>query len=75
MRKQYANDYLISDWVLARGYAFASTDKGNTGTNFYSDGAAPGDAIVEWHRRVTELTLAAKDVLRSTTAAARAAPT
>lgn len=63
VRSQYANDYLISDWVLARGYAFASTDKGNTGTNFYRDGAAPGDAIVEWHRRVTELTIAAKDVL------------
>ena len=63
VRKQYANDYLISDWVLSRGYAFASTDKGNTGTSFYRDGAAPGDAIVEWHRRVTELTLAAKGVL------------
>jgi len=64
VRKQYATDYLISDWVLARGYAFAATDKGNTGTNFYSDGVAPGDAIVEWNRRVTELTVAAKDVVR-----------
>lgn len=63
VRSQYANDYLISDWVLARGYAFASTDKGNTGTSFYDDGTAPGDAIVEWHRRVSELTIAAKDVL------------
>lgn len=63
VRKQYATDYLISDWVLARGYAFASTDKGNTGTNFYKDGAAPGDAIAEWHRRVTELTIAAKQVV------------
>src|SRR5215210_151807 len=26
VRRQYATDYLISDWVLARGYAFASTD-------------------------------------------------
>jgi poly(3-hydroxybutyrate) depolymerase len=24
----------------------------------------PGDAIVEWHRRVTELTIAAKEVVR-----------
>ena len=64
MRKQYATDFLVSDWVLARGYAFAATDKGNTGTNFYNDGAVPGDAIAEWHRRVTELTVAAKDVLR-----------
>ena len=64
VRKQYATDYLISDWVLARGYAFAATDKGNSGTNFYNDGVAPGDAIVEWNRRVTELTVAAKDVVR-----------
>jgi hypothetical protein len=64
VRKQYATDYLISDWVLARGYAFASTDKGNSGTNFYNDGASPGDAIAEWHRRVSELTVAAKEVVR-----------
>lgn len=63
VRRQYATDYLISDWVLARGYAFASTDKGNNGTNFFRDGATPGDAIAEWHRRVTELTIAAKNVL------------
>jgi len=64
VRRQYATDYLISDWVLALGYAYASTDKGNNGTNFFRDGAAPGDAITEWHRRVTELTLAAKDAVR-----------
>jgi alpha-beta hydrolase superfamily lysophospholipase len=64
VRRQYATDYLISDWVLARGYAYAATDKGNSGTSFYKDGAAPGDAIAEWHRRVTELTVAAKEVLR-----------
>lgn len=64
MRRQYANDYLISDWVLARGYAYASTDKGNSGTNFFRDGATPGDAIAEWHRRVTELTSAAKAVVQ-----------
>ena len=64
VRRQYAIDYLISDWVLARGYAFASTDKGNSGTNFQRDGVAPGDAIAEWHQRVTELTLAAKAVVQ-----------
>ncbi len=37
-RKQYSSDFIISDWVLARGYAYASTDKGNTGTNFHRDG-------------------------------------
>jgi len=60
VRRQYANDLAISDWVLARGYAFASTDKGNTGAAFYTDGARPGDAVLEWHKRVTQLTLAAK---------------
>jgi hypothetical protein len=64
-REQYANDFLISDFVLAKGFAFASTDKGNTGLDFYNDGVKPGDAIVEWHDRVTELTRAAKAAVRS----------
>ncbi|MFL6056077.1 MAG: tannase/feruloyl esterase family alpha/beta hydrolase [Actinoallomurus sp.] len=62
-RRQYANDFAISDWVLARGYAYAATDKGNTGAQFYRDGARPGDAMAEWNRRVTELTVAAKAVV------------
>ncbi|HEV3483841.1 MAG TPA: tannase/feruloyl esterase family alpha/beta hydrolase, partial [Vicinamibacterales bacterium] len=64
VRRQYANDYIISDWVLARGYAFASTDKGNSGTNFFRDGKQPGDAVLEWHERVTQLTRAAKRVVQ-----------
>ena len=63
VRRQYANDYIISDWVLARGYAFASTDKGNTGTSFYDDGSEPGGSVREWNRRVTQLTRAAKRVV------------
>jgi Tannase and feruloyl esterase/3HB-oligomer hydrolase (3HBOH) len=63
VREQYANDFIISDWVLARGYAFASTDKGNTGAAFFRDGARPGDAIAEWHFRVTQLTVASKVVV------------
>ena len=63
VRRQYANDVTISDWVLARGYAYAATDKGNSGATFYRDGVRPGDAIAEWNRRVTELTLAAKAVV------------
>jgi hypothetical protein len=39
VRKQYALDFIISDFVLSRGYAFAFTDKGNTGQNFYDDGS------------------------------------
>jgi pimeloyl-ACP methyl ester carboxylesterase len=64
IRRQYSNDFIISDWALDKGYAFASTDKGNSGTNFYRDGATPADAVAEWHTRVTELTLAAKDAVR-----------
>lgn len=59
-RRQYANDFIIGDFVLAKGYAFAATDKGNTGTGFFRDGEEPGDAVAEWHRRVEELTRAAK---------------
>jgi predicted esterase len=64
VRKQYSVDFLIGDWVLARGYAFAVTDKGNSGPEFFLDSRAPGDAIAEWHVRVTELTRAAAEVVR-----------
>jgi tannase/feruloyl esterase len=62
-RRQYANDFIISDWVLAKGYAFASTDKGNDGATFYRDGSSPGGSIREWNRRVTQLTRATKQVV------------
>ncbi|MEV0664004.1 tannase/feruloyl esterase family alpha/beta hydrolase [Actinomadura luteofluorescens] len=62
-RRQYANDFTISDWALAKGYAYAATDKGNSGTEFYKDGRRPGDAVVEWNDRVTQLTRAAKKVV------------
>jgi hypothetical protein len=59
-RRQYSNDFTISDWVLAKGYAFASTDKGNNGSQFYRDGNRPGDAVLEWYHRMTQITIAAK---------------
>jgi hypothetical protein len=62
-RRQYANDRAIADFVLSKGYAFAATDKGNTGLDFYRDGRRPGDAVVEWNNRVTQLTIAAKVVV------------
>ncbi|MGP3927405.1 alpha/beta hydrolase family protein [Streptomyces sp. 8N616] len=65
-RKQYSLDPLISDWVLAKGYAFASTDKGNSGPDFSTDGDRPGDAIAEWHRRTTQLARAARAVAEQT---------
>ncbi|TQJ86427.1 tannase/feruloyl esterase family alpha/beta hydrolase [Streptomyces sp. SLBN-31] len=59
-RRQYATDKAISDRVLAEGYAYAATDKGNSGADFYRDGTRPGDAIAEWNARTTQLTRAAK---------------
>ncbi|MFE0519727.1 tannase/feruloyl esterase family alpha/beta hydrolase [Streptomyces sp. NPDC058954] len=59
-RRQYATDKAISDQVLAEGYAYAATDKGNSGADFYRDGTRPGDAIAEWNARTTQLTRAAK---------------
>jgi hypothetical protein len=59
-RKQYATDTAISDQVLALGYAYAATDKGNNGADFYRDGTRPGDAVAEWNERTTQLTWAAR---------------
>ena len=73
VRGQYANDFIIGDWVLAKGYAFASTDKGNTGASFYDDGSAPGGSIAEWNSRVTQLTVATKRVVKQVRAKAPAA--
>ncbi|MET9437067.1 tannase/feruloyl esterase family alpha/beta hydrolase [Streptomyces sp. NPDC006551] len=63
-RRQYSTDALISDHVLAQGFAYAATDKGNTGPDFFTDGREPGEAVAEWNRRVTELTRAAKQAVR-----------
>jgi hypothetical protein len=62
-RRQYATDKAISDQVLARGYAYAATDKGNSSADFYRDGTRPGDAVAEWNARTTQLTRAAKRVI------------
>lgn len=62
IREQYANDRIIADHALSKGYAFAATDKGNTGPLIYQDGNRPGDAILEWHTRFTQLTKAAQRV-------------
>ncbi|MER5178168.1 tannase/feruloyl esterase family alpha/beta hydrolase [Streptomyces sp. NPDC002896] len=62
-RKQYATDKAISDHVLALGYAYAATDKGNSGPDFYRDGRRPGDAVAEWNTRTTQLTRAAQEAV------------
>ncbi|MGW2566185.1 tannase/feruloyl esterase family alpha/beta hydrolase [Streptomyces sp. NPDC001537] len=59
-RRQYATDTAISDQVIAQGFAYAATDKGNSGADFYRDGSRPGDAVAEWNMRTTQLTRAAK---------------
>jgi len=64
VRKQYSSDFLISDKVLSQGFAYASIDKGNTGAFFFRDGEAPGDAIREWHERVTQVAQAAQKVVQ-----------
>ena len=61
VRGQYANDFIIADFVLEKGYAYASTDKGNSGFRFYSGGKALGAAVADWHRRVEQLAVAAKE--------------
>jgi pimeloyl-ACP methyl ester carboxylesterase len=64
VRGQYANDFIIGDFVLQKGYAFASTDKGNSGLQFYRADTEPGTAVAEWHHRVNQLTNAAKDAAK-----------
>lgn len=64
VRRQYASDRIIGDRALAKGFAYASTDKGNSGPTLYLDGRRPGDAILEWHRRLAQLTRATKAVVR-----------
>ncbi|MEU8543899.1 tannase/feruloyl esterase family alpha/beta hydrolase [Streptomyces sp. NPDC048717] len=63
-RRQYSTDTVVSDEVLAQGFAYAATDKGNSGPDFFTDGREPGGAVAEWNRRVTELTKAAKQAVR-----------
>ena len=64
VRKQYSSDLMVSDRVLARGFAYASIDKGNTGALFFQDGERPGDAMREWHARTTQVARAAQAVVR-----------
>ncbi|MFG2115722.1 tannase/feruloyl esterase family alpha/beta hydrolase [Streptomyces sp. NPDC048718] len=63
-RRQYSTDTVVSDEVLAQGFAYAATDKGNSGPDFFTDGREPGGAVAEWNSRVTELTKAAKQAVR-----------
>jgi hypothetical protein len=61
VRGQYANDFIIGDFVLAKGYAYAATDKGNSGNRFYSGEETRAASVADWHRCVEQLTVAAKE--------------
>jgi len=73
LRTQYASDIILSDFVLARGWAYASQDKGNTGLNFFRSGDdetggslatwIPGRAIEQWAPSMESTALAAEGVL------------
>ena len=74
VRTQFANDLIISDFVLARGWAYAAHDKGNTGINFFRAGDdetggdplrwVPPEAIAQWPRFMELTALGAQGVLQ-----------
>lgn len=67
-RNEFANDLILSDYVLEKGYAYASTDKGTPGKDFTGDllskvkNALVGkvDGIADWHLRFRQITKAAQ---------------
>ncbi len=73
VRTHFASDIVLSDFVLARGWAYASQDKGNTGLNFFRAGDdetggsrttwIPGRAIEQWAPIMQLAALAAEGAL------------
>jgi hypothetical protein len=66
IRDAFSSDFLLSDYVLEKGWAYVSQDKGNIGSNFYRSGGdevgscgtpwCPAAAIQEWSQRMRQAT-------------------
>src|SRR5260370_24057305 len=75
IRDASTTDFVFSDYVLEKGWAYVSQDKGNMGANFFRAGTdetetsgtpwVPGAAIAEWTFRMRQATRAARAPLRS----------
>jgi hypothetical protein len=73
IRDAFASDFVFSDYVLEKGWAYVSQDKGNMGANFFRDGTdetgsigtpwVPGQAIREWTFRMRQATRATRELL------------
>lgn len=73
VRDQYASDTIVSDWVLSKGWAYASHDRGNTGLNFFRAGDdetggsltqwIPNESIRQWSDFMRDVAVAAEGVL------------
>ncbi|MBW3618889.1 MAG: cell wall-binding repeat-containing protein [Actinobacteria bacterium] len=75
IRTQFASDVVLSDYVLLKGWAYVTQDKGNTGLNFFragddeTDGShtswTPNAAIAQWAPMMRKATLAGQGALAS----------
>ncbi len=75
IRDAFSSDFIFSDYVLEKGWAYVSQDKGNMGANFYRAGAdeaggsgtpwVPGAAVQEWTTRIRQATGGARTLLTS----------